>query len=255
MRRAACLIRDLPHYRRDAFISGLTKAGFSVSPSASPTPRPDDLLVVWNRYGGVDRTANRYEAVGAQVIVVENGWAGCDQNGRQHYAIALHHHNGAGEWHVGEEDRWTPLGVETWPWRKTGSHVLVLPQRGIGPPGVAMPLDWVGSVLGRLRAVTDRPVKVRPHPGKERPPLDQDFTDAWAAVTWGSGAGIKAIIAGIPVFHELESWIGAPAARFGISDIESPFLGDRLPMLKRLAWAQWGVDDISAGEPFRWLVR
>jgi hypothetical protein len=31
-------------------------------------------------------------------------------------------------------------------------------------------------------------------------------------VTWGSGAGIKAMQAGIPVFHEFEQWIGGPGA-------------------------------------------
>jgi hypothetical protein len=74
-------------------------------------------------------------------------------------------------------------------------------------------------------------------------------------VTWGSGAGITSLIAGIPVFHEFDRWIGGPAARFGIDDIESPFTGDRLPMFKRLAYMQWSVDEIESGEAFQWLLK
>jgi hypothetical protein len=73
-------------------------------------------------------------------------------------------------------------------------------------------------------------------------------------VTWGSGAAIKAIAAGIPVFHELECWIGAEAATFGINDLEHPFLGDRHLMFHRISWAQWTAEELASGEPFRWLL-
>jgi len=85
--------------------------------------------------------------------------------------------------------------------------------------------------------------------------MDPDFEDCWAAVTWASGGAIKAICAGIPVFYEFEKWIGAPSARLGFGDLENPFLGDRGPMLHRLSWAQWNVDEIAKGEPFRWLLK
>jgi hypothetical protein len=73
-------------------------------------------------------------------------------------------------------------------------------------------------------------------------------------VTWGSGAAIKAIAAGIPVFHELKCWIGAEAAQFGIEDLEHPFLGDRHLMFHRLSWAMWTSEELESGEPFRWLL-
>lgn len=73
-------------------------------------------------------------------------------------------------------------------------------------------------------------------------------------VTWASGAAIKAIIEGIPVFYEFNDWIGAPAARYGIDDTENPFLGDRNPMLHRLSWAQWTAEEIASGEPFKCLL-
>lgn len=85
-------------------------------------------------------------------------------------------------------------------------------------------------------------------------PLGADLKDCWAVVTWSSGAAIKAIAAGVPAFHALPNWIGAPAAKPFGSDLENPFLGDRLPMFQRLAWAQWGLDEIASGEPFKRLL-
>lgn len=255
MRSAACALPDSIHYQRDLFAKGLRAAGFEVSIRPSPSPGPEDVLLIWNRRSVDEAHARRYEAVGAKVIVVENGYLGSETKPPRSYAIALSHHLGAGTWFVGKEDRWSALGIELMPWRRTGTHLLILPQRGIGEPGVAMPSGWVEQTLKRLRGLTERPIKIRRHPGpRPHPPMDSDLADSWAAVTWGSGAGIKAIIAGIPVFHDFPLWVGAPAARFGLDHIEDPFLGDRLPMLRRLAWAQCDHSQIENGEPFRCLL-
>lgn len=252
VRVAACLIRAIPHYRNDAFVTGLRRAGFHVTDRANMDPAPGDVLVIWNRYGLYDMHACRYEKAGATVLIAENGWIGADERGSHLFALCHGGHNGAGTWHVGDHDRWAQLGIELEPWRRRGRHILVLPQRGIGPPGVAMPMSWPATVTARLKLITDRPIVVRPHPGNrsEAVPLIVDLRKCWAAVTWASGAGIKAIVAGVPVFHEMPSWIGAGAARRGIDAIEDPFLGDRLPMLRRLAWAQWTATEIATGEPF-----
>ncbi len=252
---ASDTLRGTPHYRRDAFLTGLRRCGYTVGEPPKPHPDPRDVLVIWNRGILADAHAKRYEAAGARVIVVENGYIGADEAGHQLYAMALGHHLGAGQWKVGADDRWDRLKIEPLPWRRNGSEIIVLPQRGIGEPSVAMPAGWTEDVVRRLRKATDRPIRVRAHPGKDRTDPMVDLRDAWAAVTWASGAGIKAIVYGIPVFCELSSWIGLPAARFGVSGIEAPFLGDRLPMLRRLAWSQWTVAEIQSGEPFRWLLR
>ena len=98
-------------------------------------PKPGDLVVVWNRYGNYETEALRFEAAGAAVIVMENGYLGHREdefrklfstNGEQLYAMALDHHNGAGRWYVGERGRWREQGIEVKPWRETGEHILVL---------------------------------------------------------------------------------------------------------------------------------
>ena len=108
-------------------------------------------------------------------------------------------------------------------------------------------------MVKRLQQITDRPIVVRKHPGAAKSDPWPDLEGAWCAVTWGSGAAIKAMVAGIPVFHEMLNWIGAPAARFGVSNIEDCLTGDRERMLHRLSFAQWSLDEISSGEAFAWL--
>lgn len=241
------------HYRRDAFAEGLVSLGYDVSFQSDFRPLPGDVLVLWNRYTRDEARARQFETAGATVLITENAWLGPEEKNQHLFAICRNHHNGTGTWTVGTDDRWSRLSIQLDPWRETGKHILVLPQRGMGEHGVRMPLTWTAGVAARIRAATDLPIVWKEHPGKRpHPPLD--FTGAYAAVTWGSGAAIKAIVAGIPVFHELRDWIGAPAARFGIRDIEHPFLGDRRPMLNRLAWATWSADEIGRGDPFKWLL-
>lgn len=269
MKRATAYLtlRLTPHYRYEAFAAGLERVGFTVSRvrpvlgrQANPTPvKPADVLIVWNRHAADDPLAKLFGDAGGRVLVAENGWIGHDSDGHHLFAICRDHHNGPGSWHVGEEDRWSSLGIDLTPWRANGDEIVILPQRSIGPGGVAMPRGWEHAVAARLKERTDRPIRIRPHPGspKTNPNTDPmpDLAHAWAAVTWGSGAAIKAIVGGVPVFYELERWIGAPAARFGIDQIEAPYLGDRLAMLRRLAWGQWTADEVARGEPFAWLLK
>jgi hypothetical protein len=251
--KACLLIRRNWFERTDAFVHGLERCGFEVTDSPA-RPGKGDVIVLWNRLRRYESHAKAFVAAGASVLIAENGWIGRDGAGRILIALSRDHHNGAGTWPVGEADRWSGFGIELKPWRERGEHVLVLLQRGIGEEGVAMPRHWGDQIALRLKAVTRRQVVMRPHPGIHAPSDDPDFRGAHCVVTWASGAAIKAIVAGVPAFHEFPEWIGGSAARFGIDHIEEPFLGDRLPMLQRLAWAQWSLEEIASGEPFRCLL-
>lgn len=251
MPRACLLIRPDVRPRWQAFQSGLTRCGFTVQTEVS-APNEGDVLVIWNRHR-FSGQARQFETVGARVIVAENGWLNA-ADGTKRIALQLGHHNGAGTWYEGPEDRWSPLAIDLKPWRYDGDHLLVLAQRGIGEPGIAQPRGWAESIASDLRSRTSRQVIIRRHPGNQEPPLEPDWTRCWAAVTWASGAGIKALIAGVPVYYGLEKWIGATAALPVEAGIEFPFLGDRLPMLRRLAYAQWSLPELSTGEPFARLL-
>lgn len=271
MTRAYCLIRPQPVYRHDAFMRGLTAAGFLTEARAPRAVEAGDVLCIWNRYGLEHDLATRFEAAGGTVLVAENGYVGPggasphDMEPRCWYALAVSGHNGRGTWPFGDSSRWDALGIELKPWRTEGKHILVAPNRPFGQPGNVMPADWANDVARRLRAVTDREIRIRPHPGNGKaPPLEPDLRDAWATVIWSSSVGVQSLIAGVPVICEAPFWICKSAAM--ACDASHPAIDHpqfvatwdadirRLFAMQRLAWAQWHVDEIATGEPFARLI-
>jgi hypothetical protein len=120
-----------------------------------------------------------------------------------------------------------------------------------------MPREWSYATGRALPLRTKRPIRLRRHPGHAKTEPYDDLRNAHAAVTWGSGAAIKALAFGVPVFHAFPRWIGAPSAlSLDGSDLEAPLCDDdaRLAMFRRLAWAQWPMADIVSGEAFSWLL-
>jgi hypothetical protein len=252
-------LREGVHYRREAFAAGLRAAGYAVEERLTDRPGPRDVLVCWNRYGEVDRCARIFEERGRPVLVAENGYLGNDFAGSRWYAIARSQHNGAGSWSEGGSERWDSLSVALASWRVATGDVVLLPQRGIGPAGVAMPKSWLGETENRLRSAGIA-YRIRRHPGTSSTalPLEEDLATASSVVTWGSGAAIKALMMGIPVFSDMPNWIGASAA-LPVSSLLVRHTGkrsslDRLAMFRRLAWAMWRLEEIKAGEPFRRLI-
>lgn len=267
MKRAFLNLRTEPPIRRESFRRGLAANGYDVRGGIPDHPEADTVLVLWNRYGDNHHFANRVEAAGGRVIVAENGYVGqggstpkFDLDGGMqpgHYiALALAGHNGSGRWRCGEGSRWQALGVDLKPWRTTGEHILVCPNRSFGRPDLIMPTDWVQQVQRRLQGITDRQIKVRAHPGTHAPRrlLQADLENCWAVVIWSSSSGLHALINGIPVIRLAPAWVAAGAAGTELESIEDPHQPDRLPHLERMAWAQWTFDEIAGGEPFRRLL-
>jgi len=85
--------------------------------------------------------------------------------------------------------------------------------------------------------------------------IEEDLDAAGFAAIWGSGAGLKAICYGLPVFHEFPQWIGAPGAKQGYAHMPAnPFRGDRIAMLDRVSWAQCSVEELGTAEPLARLL-
>jgi hypothetical protein len=232
-----------------AISKGLESLGYTISLRPQEKPTTKDVLVLWNRLPTHEPHAREYERVGARVLVFEHSWIGLEGV----YACCLGHHNGAGTWHIGSERRWPSFGIEVKPWRTEGDHILVVPQRGMGVAPVAMPRGWTSDVLARLAPITKRPIVVR-YPQDRIHPFEPELRGAHAVVTWASGAGVKAIINGVPVFYEMPHWIGAYAAINGLTSLELPYLGERDTFFHRLSWAMWRAEEIERGEPFKWLL-
>lgn len=218
--------------RRAIFTRGLERLGYSVVDGITTKPGDKDILVTWNRIREAQHAANVFEERGLPVVVTENATWGNHFAGEDWYTLTRRFHNMAGCFPVGEAGRWDSLGVELKPIRGSGETVI-LPQRGIGPPAVAMPQNWV------KQASFDHPTaRVRPHPGTGPcKPLLEDLKGAGQVVTWGSGAAVLALIEGIKVESYMPRWIAAQ------DNTEE----GRLAMFQRLAWAQARLSEIESG--------
>lgn len=245
-------------YNGDVIEAALRRMGFDILSAPSRAPQAGDVLVQWNRYARDEADASRYEKAGATVLIVENGYFGRNFLGNQWYAIAKSQHNGAGVWPKGDINRWQSFGIELKPWRADGEEVVILAQRGMGSNLCREPADWPARAHNALTGLTRRPVRIRQHPGPQGAvpavSLEDDLSNAWAAVTWGSSAGLKALAMGIPVFHGFSQWIGKGAAKPFGSEIEAPLLGVREGVFARVATAMWSLEEIREGKPFRCLL-
>jgi len=250
--RAFILFREALTYRREAFAAGLKALGYAPSFRVTDNPRPGDVLVIWNRMGEGHSRAREFEAAKAKVLVVENGYLGKEWRGEQSFAIAQGHHNGAGRWPDGGPERWDSRGVDLAPWREPGGECVILAQRGIGEPGLRAPDGWLNLAVSTTKG------RIRRHPGtnKDGPTLEEDLARASSVATWSSGAAIKALMMGVPVFYGMQSWIGASAGRPLTRFKMGPLCDDaaRLAMFRRLAWAQWSMSEVESGEAFRRLL-
>ena len=264
--KAYVLIREAPWYRREAFVSGLRAAGHEVQ--VKPPSRLDKqtVLVIWNRYAGNHELATQVERAGGTVLVAENGYLGAGGTSpkfdvhpvgpqpHHYYCIARGFHNDDARVVQGSALRFPLLGIALSPWRADGAHVLVCPNRAFGVPGRSMPPDWPERCADRLRRHTNRPVRVRAHPGNTAPKrsLLEDLLGAWACVVWTSSCGVHALAAGVPTYCEAPHWILRSAA--SKNNINCPDLPDREPHFERMSWSQWTVAEIASGEPFRHLL-
>lgn len=237
--RAFLNLRYTVPERRKAFRSGLKALGYEIHDGITNKPQKGDVLVTWNRIGTGEKAAQDFEAVGCPVLVTENASWGNSFAGERWYHIARTRHNTAGMFPVGDEWRWDALCVDLSPFRQSG-EVVILPQRGIGSRPTAMPRDWPAKAKKRHGG------RVRSHPGRETnvKPLEDDLAKAGKVITWGSGAAIKALMMGIPVVSDMPDWIGQQ------DNTEQ----GRLEMFRRLAWAQWTLEEIACGVPFERLL-
>lgn len=233
--KTACLnLRYSDGPRVEAFRAGLQRNGYMVEIGICRAPKDSDLFVTWNRIGAANDAARYFR----HVIVAENATWGNDFQGGSWLHLARDRHNTAGMFPVGGTDRWDSLNVELQPFRTSGETVI-LAQRGIGSAPTAMPAHWPDDARRRHGG------RIRRHPGRNKAiPLEHDLRDCGKAVTWGSGAAVRALMMGVPVISEMPGWIG---------EQDSTEAG-RLEMLRRLAWAQWRIDEISGGEPFARLL-
>lgn len=237
----------IAEHKADILKEGAQAAGYKTT-RHNPSPSPHDILIAWNRKPANESRIKFYENAGAKVLIAENGYIGRDDSGNKLIALAHNHHLGLGRWFVGDEPRYKKQNFKIEPWRANGEHILILAQRGIGN---SKKYEWYLKLSERIGQKTSRPIRLRAHPGKNPSPIYPALAHAHAVVTWSSAAALVAIAHGVPAFYLLNNWIGAGMAKYGIDDLENPYLGDREGTFHRIGWAQWTRDEIRSGEAIR----
>ena len=158
------------------------------------------------------------------------------------------------------------------PWRTQGTHVLVCLQRdgGWSMKGTDM-VAWTRQTVQRLRSITNRPIVIRPHPkhkinlseltslpgvseSRDGSTLQQDLSNAWAAVFCNSSSSVAAALAGIPVFADDGDCVAWAVANKDLAQIESPAMPDRTQWLNDLSSAHWTDEESRCGAIYQRFV-
>jgi hypothetical protein len=186
-----------------------------------------------------------------------------------------------GEYCDGEPnpERWDQVqsfcNVKLQPWRQLGNHVLLCLQRDGGWSMAGWDVvDWALKNIIEIRKYTDRPIRIRPHPGDKKArkycerimklcqgrrlkdigisieghSLVDDFTNCWAVVNHNSSPGVAAVMEGIPVIltDPVRSQAGDVAAT-GINRIENPLMPDREVWAQRISQFHWSHEELRTG--------
>lgn len=229
--------------RLEAFTKGFERLGYVVM---HEMPRfvgrsTSDVFVSWNLIGTAKHVADMFQAQGRRVLVVENSTWGNSFAGKRWYTLCRDVHNTRSplDGTIYDSARFDSLGVDLARFRDSG-ETIILPQRGIGPYGVAMPFNWTLKMSHRYQGA-----RIRPHPGtKPCKPLAEDLANAGRVVTWGSGAAVLALMWGIPVTSCMPHWI---------AEQDNTERG-RLEMFRRLAWSQVTLEEIANGAALERLI-
>lgn len=230
---------NLPE-RTHALTTGLKRLGYRIVMGLTESPSDGDIMVTWNRIGPANEIANLFVSRGLTVLVIENASWGNGFKGDKWLFLNRTLHNTAGLIPIGGNERWDNMNVELADWRTNPGETVILAQRGIGSPPVAMPRGWPQDAKRRYGG------RIRVHPGnKPHPiPLSVDLATCSTAVTWSSGSALTALMMGIPVFSEAPNWVG----------FQDNTTAGRLAMFRRLAWNQWRLSEFESGEPFKWML-
>lgn len=155
-------------------------------------------------------------------------------------------------------------------------YILVCMQRDGGfSMKTLSPVAWLENKITEIRKHTNRPIVIRPHPGKfdmidfakfqskayvkwgvtvihpEQSKLIDDLRSAHSAVFFNSSASVAAALEGVPVFVDDPSAVTWSVAHHDVKEIESPRIFDRSQWIRDLAAAHWSDADGASGQIYQ----
>lgn len=271
-----------------AFKNSVQAAGHQVVDGNWDMP---DVAVIWSVlwHGRMKKNSEVWEHFtkqGKPVIVLEVG--GLIRN--KTWKVGINGINGEADF--GHEtdnpsDRLTKLKIKMQPWRPRTyqpKYVLILGQNANSHQWRDMPpmQQWIEDTITQIRTVTDRDIRVRPHPRSglsdqwiketiknyndvyfNQPrhvagsyddyDFEKQLSDAWCVVNWSSNPATQAVLNGVPIFTGPES-LAAPVANLNLKRIEDPDMPDRQQWANNIAYTEWTTEEIAQGLPLQRLL-
>ena len=206
-----------------------------------------------------------------------------------YYRVGVNHYlNNYGDFNFPENpgnERWSriqkKLNIKVRPWRKNGNHIVIalVRTRNWNLFGVDM-FQWVVDSVKKIREVSDRPIVIRRHPLQKKSEveikaysyIDQELnqykdisydeeggspekilTNAWAAVVLTSGFSTDSLLLGIPTIVCHKSNFAWENVGHDVSEIEDPFMTDRLHYFRRISYCHWTVNEMQNGKVWKHL--
>ena len=225
-------------------------------------------------------------------IIVDAGFFNAARNTTKnvYHSIGYDYIKGAADYcnKNSPSDRWNQLKLKMKDWRKTGDHVLLLGdvEDGIGMKHIDDNIrrDFFYQTIVKIRQYTDRPIVFRVHKNEKRRyedifengkwknikrsdmsgvpaagksntknTIDKDLENAWCTVSLTSNGAVDSIFHGVPVITNDKISASYDVAEHDIANIENPKTCDRTQWAYDLAYAQWTVEEMRLGMPWRHL--
>ena len=85
--------------------------------------------------------------------------------------------------------------------------------------------------------------------------MEDDLSNCWCAVARTTNGAVDAIINGVPGFTPDQACMAYCVASHQLLKVENPVTPDRTQWAKNLAYAQWSIEDMNPGLPWKYLRR
>ncbi len=163
-------------------------------------------------------------------------------------------------------------------WKEDGDYILLCMQK-VGDASLRGQdvFLWTEETVESLRQFTKRPIVVRPHPLYRKKaqltkcrdfvldypeviwqetdlkrdgfvPIAEQVKDAWCTVTYTSGAGIDAVLQGVPNVACNTGSMVYDVSSHKLSDVENPYRGPKQEWTNKIAHCQWSIEEFESGE-------
>lgn len=178
------------------------------------------------------------------------------------------HNSSSEQWQKIKRD----LNIELKPWRiNSGEYILLCLQRSHGwsMKGTNL-VSWASDVIGKIKKITDIPIKVRVHPGDKRsytyinsitqlgvtvsysPSLTKDLEKAYATIVHNSSPAVASVIEGVPTFATDPTACQANGViHTDLNDLINLKLFDRTQWIHNMAQCHWNFEDLKSGRAWQ----